>query len=75
MSEKKWVDDNHYRTVSEDGTKSWLFEVSDSLFTPDPCIEVAHHNSDGTTDAWDYDSSFLSSLFKDSRGEKKNDNE
>jgi hypothetical protein len=49
-SEKHWVDDNHYRSVSDDGKTSYLYEVSGILGTS-TCVEISEHHSDGTTDA------------------------
>ena len=59
MTEKHWVDKNHYRVVSEDGRKSWLYEADDSILSPlirDECVEVAVHHPDGTTTAYEYNS-------------------
>lgn len=67
MSEKHWVDDDHYRTVSSDGKTSYLFKADGGGFFTDTCVEVADHNSDGTTDAYEPDNS----LFGDGRGDHK----
>lgn len=53
MSEKHWVDDNHYRIVSDDGRTSRLYEADGGLFGPDTCVEVADHDTDGTTVAYE----------------------
>lgn len=50
---KEWVDNDHYRVVSDDGTKSWLYEADGGLLGPDTCVEVTDHHSDGTTDAFE----------------------
>lgn len=71
MSEKIWVDDNHYRTVADDGRSSVLTEVTGffgQIHTP---IEVADHHSDGTTTAYEADNGFWASSFNGSRGDKK----
>lgn len=70
MSEKHWVDRNHYRTVSEDGKTSYLFKADGGLFHPDTCEEIADHHSDGTTTAYKSDNSLLS-LNGGGRGERK----
>jgi hypothetical protein len=70
MSDKNWVDKDHYRVTSEDGSKSWLYEASKDMFLGiDHCIEVADHHSDGTTDAYEY----KPTLFGNDKGAKKND--
>lgn len=55
MGDKHWVDDNHYRTVEEDGKTSYLFVADGGVFFEDTCIEVAEHHSDGTTTTHDPD--------------------
>ncbi len=49
MSKKNWVDDNHYRTTSDDDKTSYLYKYGD---LGDTCIEIAKHHDDGTTDAY-----------------------
>ena len=72
MNDKKsWVDKNHYRKTSSDGKTSRLYEVDNRLFQKDDCIEIADHSSDGKTTAYEYDSSFSSSVFTGGRGKKK----
>ena len=71
MKEKHWVDDNHYRTVSDDGKESYLYEANTNPFVPDKCIEIAEHHSDGTTDAYEADNSVYASLFWGGKGKKK----
>jgi hypothetical protein len=75
MAEKHWVDRTHYREVSKDGRESYLYEadtsVLGSLLGTDRCVEVADHNPDGTTDAYEYDGSILGSLFHGGRGAHK----
>lgn len=68
-NEKSWVDRNHYRTVSEDGETSYLYEVS-GIFCESHCVEIAKHHSDGTTDAYE-PGGFLSQLFSDGTGTHK----
>ncbi len=70
-SERHYVDDNHYRTVSDDGKTSWLYEHDGGLWGSSHCIEVSEHHSDGTTKAYDYDGSFLGSLFHGGKGDSK----
>lgn len=71
MADKHWVDSEHYRTVSEDGTKSWLFKADGGLFGQDSCIERADHHSDGTTSAYEPDNSVFGVFFNDGRGTEK----
>ncbi|MGV3661090.1 MAG: hypothetical protein ACO1TE_12960 [Prosthecobacter sp.] len=74
MSEKHWVDDKHYRLVSDDGKKSWLMESSPKILgigPPDIPLEVSEHHSDGTTDAYEYDGSLVGSLVFGNKGRKK----
>jgi hypothetical protein len=70
-SEKKWVDEDHYRVTSDDGKTSWLYEADGSLLGTDTCIEVADHHSDGTTTAYEHEHGFMKSLFDGGRGKKK----
>ena len=58
MADKHWVDEDHYRTVSDDGKTSYLYKADGGLLGPDTCEEVAEHHSDGTTVAFKHDSSF-----------------
>ncbi len=67
MSEKVWVDDNHYRIVADDGKTSHLYEADGGLFGPDTCVERADHHPDGTTTAYEP----ADPLFTDGRGSKK----
>lgn len=67
MSDKHWVDEDHYRTVSEDGHTSYLFKADGGAFFPDTCQEVAEHHSDGTTQAYEPDNSVLG----DGKGDPK----
>ncbi|HBD92851.1 MAG TPA: hypothetical protein DC057_01615 [Spirochaetia bacterium] len=57
MSDKHWVDDDHYRTVSSDGSTSYLFKADGGFLSTDTCVEVTDHHSDGTTDAYEPDNS------------------
>lgn len=70
MGKKSWVDKNHYRSTSDDGSTSYLYEVSGIMGTS-TCVEVADHHDDGTTTAYEYDPSFRASLFSGGRGSKK----
>ena len=62
MAEKNWVDNEHYRVVSDDGKTSYLYKADGGLFHPDSCIEIAEHHEDGTTDAYEVDNSILGGL-------------
>ncbi|MBT4731190.1 hypothetical protein HOB87_04405 [Candidatus Woesearchaeota archaeon] len=44
-----WVDNNHYRSTSDDGKTSYLYKAGN---LSDTCIEIAEHHDDGTTDAY-----------------------
>lgn len=70
MSDKSWVDNNHYRETSSDGRTSWLYEVS-GVIPSSTCVEVTDHHSDGTSTAHEYDGSLLSSFTSGGRGDKK----
>ncbi len=69
MSGREWVDSSHYRDTSDDGSSSYLYEVDDSGLSH--CTEVADHHQDGTTDAYEVDSSGLGSLLSGGKGEHK----
>ncbi len=71
MAEKHWIDDNHYREVSEDGKTSWVYKADGGLFSTDTCIEVADHRDDGTTVAHNYEYGIMNSLIYGGRGDKK----
>lgn len=68
-SEKHWVDNNHYRTVSDDGKTSYLYEVSGILDTSH-CVEITEHHADGTTDAYEV-GGVLDSIFNGGKGAHK----
>jgi len=70
MSEKSWVDKNHYRITSEDGCKSWLYETY-GIFGASKCVEVAEHYPDGTTEAWEADPEAYWNIFSNGKGKKK----
>ena len=70
MSEKHWIDDEHYRVVSDDGTKSWVYKADGGMFLQDTCTEVADHDGDQTT-AYEYDGGFFAGLFHGGRGKVK----
>ncbi len=64
----------HQRVTSDDGGSSWLYEHdSGQVFGSgrDRCVEVADHNDDGTTDAYEYEGGFLAELFDGNKGAKK----
>ncbi|MFN3313305.1 MAG: hypothetical protein ACK46Q_07545 [Hyphomonas sp.] len=65
--DKSWVDNNHYRTTSDDGKTSYLYEAG---FWSDTCVEIAEHHSDGTTDAYEV-GGVLDSLFNGCKGDHK----
>lgn len=71
VSEKHWVDSNHYRTVSEDGSRSYLYEANGGLFGVDSCVEISEHHSDGTTQAYEPDMSLGGLFLNDGLGKKK----
>jgi hypothetical protein len=68
MAKREWVDKNHFRVVSDDGRRSWLYETDGWT---DTCIEVADHHPDGTTDAYEADNSVVGQLFWDGKGRHK----
>lgn len=72
MPEKHWVDKDHYRVVSPDGSKSQLFETNHGVFSAftDRCIEYTEHHEDGTTDAYERATGPISVIT--SKGIKKN---
>ena len=69
MSKRSRVDSNHVRVTSDDGRRSYLYEV-DAL-GPDVCKEVADHHKDGTTTAYEADNSFVGALFWGGKGRRK----
>ena len=68
MSDKEWVDNDHYRVTSEDGRTSYLYKTDGWT---SQCEEIAEHHKDGTTDAYEVDSSIIGALFHGSKGEHK----
>ena len=68
MTKEKWVDRNHFRRTTDDGKKSYLYK-SDGW--SDECVEVADHHRDGTTTAYEHDSSIIGQLFHSGKGKKK----
>jgi hypothetical protein len=50
--DKHRIEDNHDRAVSDDGKRSYLYEVSGILRTSH-CVEIAEHHSNGTSDAYE----------------------
>jgi hypothetical protein len=59
----------HIRVTNDDGTESVLYEYIDDLASSLPFgshqgapVEIATHNSDGTTTAYEYDDGLLSQL-------------
>ena len=71
MSEKHWVDDDHYRMVDSDGKTSWLYKADGGVFSQDSVVERADHHEDGSTTAYEIDNSFLGGLFGGFRGKEK----
>jgi hypothetical protein len=69
MGDKHWVDNNHYRTVSDDGKTSYLYEVT-GIFGTSHCTEIAEHHSDGTTTAYEV-GGLLDSIFNSDKGSRK----
>ncbi len=68
MTKEAWVDKNHVRVTSDDGSKSYLYK-SDGWTRN--CVEVADHHSDGTTDAYEPDTSIVGGLFHGGKGKHK----
>ena len=68
MTKKSWVDKNHYRSTSDDKTKSYLYKA-DGLNSK--CVEIADHHKDGTTTAYEHDDSIIGQLFHGGKGKKK----
>jgi len=67
----------HIRETSEDGKRSCLYKVNTGLSTlitgpKGPCVEVAEHHDDGTTDSYEADTSLIGMLFHGGKGSKKN---
>ncbi len=71
-NKKHWVDENHYRTVDDDGKRSYLYKNDGDFFFPDTCIEISVHNRDGTTDAYEPDTTIIGVFLNDCLGTKKN---
>ena len=67
MAEKEWVDDRHYRVVSDDGRKSYLYETDGWSSW---CVEVAEHHEDGTTDAYEH-GGIIDDMFWGGKGKHK----
>ena len=68
MADEKWVDNHHYRIVSEDGTRSWLYYTETGW--DKECIEVTDHTSDG--ESYSYEApGFWDMLFSGGRGTPK----
>ena len=70
VGEKHWVDKDHYRVVSGDGTRSWLYKADGGMLGWDTCVEVATHSGD-TTRAYEYDGSLIGELLHGNRGKPK----
>lgn len=52
-----WVDNDHYRSSSDGGKTSYLYEVDKSIagsfgLGMDKCIEKTEHHKDGTTTSY-----------------------
>lgn len=83
MAKKKsWVRNRkgkatHIRETSEDGKKSYLYKVKGGLSglitgPKGSCVEIAEHRDDGSTDAYEADTSLIGMLFHGGKGSKKN---
>jgi hypothetical protein len=70
VEKKEWVDREHYRVTSDDGSRSYLYKAG-GFFGPDVCVEIAEHHSNGTTDAYEVDSSVTGQLFYGGKGKHK----
>ncbi len=68
--EKHWIDNDHYRQVSEDGSRSEVYKSN--LIIRDDLVEVSDHNPDGTTDSYEADTSLYGCLVGDLKGKQKN---
>jgi hypothetical protein len=82
MSKSEFVKDadgkvTHVRETTEDGTRSYLYEVDDSVtgvFLNDfkgQCVEVADHHPNGTTDAYEPDLGIVGTFLHDQKGTHK----
>jgi len=82
MSEKTFVRDSsgkvtHVRETAEDGRRSYLYEVDDSVSGAllndfkGKCVEVADHHPDGTTDAYEPDLGIAGTFLNDQKGRHK----
>lgn len=54
--QKHWVDKSHYRVVSADGRKSYLYETNGWTSW---CVGITDHHPGGTTEEFEVDHSFL----------------
>jgi len=55
--EISWVDKDHYRSSSDGGRTSYLYEADKSFLGSiglgmDKCVEKAYHHEDGTTTSY-----------------------
>ena len=81
MAKEEYVRDpsgkiTHIRVTSDDGRTSYLYEANEGLDVllhgiKGPCVEVAEHHKDGTTDAYEADTSFFGLLFGGGKGKHK----
>ncbi|MFZ3011631.1 MAG: hypothetical protein WA060_01375 [Minisyncoccia bacterium] len=68
------INENTIRIVDDDGRESRVYREAEGLlapFTPDECIEVAVHDLDGTTRAYEYDDSLLATILHGNKGALK----
>ena len=49
MASEAWMDSNHVRVTSDDGSVSWLYEVD--AHGARICTEIMERRPDGTTDS------------------------
>jgi len=68
MPKEEWVDKNHVRVTSDDGRKSYLYETDG---WSRHCTEIAEHHKDGTTDAYEPDTSPIGVFFHGGKGKHK----
>ncbi len=72
MAEKHRVDDTHFREVSDDGRKSYLYEDGGGILSPFPkCVEITEHYENGTTQAFEVDHGIVAGLLYGGKGDPK----
>lgn len=60
----------HVRTITEDGSRSYLYRYDNNLFDTKTCVEIAEHDGD-KTEAYHVNQGFLSDIFNGCRGDRK----